>query len=612
MALITLSEAELAWGDLPLLDHAEMSLDAGERVGVIGRNGSGKSSLLQCLAGVEKLDAGEMRVQDGLIKVYVEQEPFLPEAPTLRDALILRGRLESIADERDKWTAIARLDEYLHRLEVRHEQAPHKASGGEKKRAALALALSMKPDLLLLDEPTNHLDVETILALEAILTQEFRSNRSLMVITHDRAFLDAVCTRILELDRGILRSFPGNFAAYESRKEYELHAEALERERFDKFWAQEEVWIRKGIEARRTRNEGRVKRLEELRRQRAARRDRLGQINLTIDAGERSGKVVAEIENLTKRFGERTIVDNLSFKLMRGDKLGLVGPNGAGKSTLIKLILGTLAPDEGKLKLGTNLKIAYFDQLREQLDDTKTVAETVSPGSEWVEIAGQKKHIMSYLSDFLFTPRRAEVPVGNLSGGERNRLLLARLFALPANLLVLDEPTNDLDIDSLELLEETLENYPGTIILVSHDRRFLDNVVTQLLAPVNHAHPDGRWMEFVGGYEDWIRQRPALPEEEDKPEKKTAEKPTAPRTVRTAERMSFKENRELESLPETIEKLEKEQESLMLEMSDPAFFKRPIQEQQAAGERSQALPQLIEAAYARWTELTEKAERCAR
>ncbi|MGN1209370.1 MAG: ATP-binding cassette domain-containing protein, partial [Duodenibacillus sp.] len=289
-----------------------------------------------------------------------------------------------------------------------------------------------------------------------------------------------------------------------------------------------------------------------------------------------------------------------------------VGPNGAGKSTLIKLILGTLAPDEGKLKLGTNLKIAYFDQLREQLDNTKTVAETVSPGSEWVEIAGQKKHIMSYLSDFLFTPRRAEVPVGNLSGGERNRLLLARLFALPANLLVLDEPTNDLDIDSLELLEETLENYPGTIILVSHDRRFLDNVVTQLLAPVNHAHPDGRWMEFVGGYEDWIRQRPPLPETEEKPEKKPAEKPAVPRTVRTAERMTFKETRELESLPETIEKLEKEQESLMVEMSDPAFFKRPIEEQQAAGDRAQALPQLIEQAYARWTELTEKAERCAK
>ena len=614
MPFITLSQAELAWGDLPLLDHAEMMLESGERVGLIGRNGTGKSSLLQVLAGVEKLDAGEMRIQDGLRRIYVEQEPHFPAADTLRDSLLIRGGFDAIADERDKWSAVARLDEYLHRLGVRHEQHPEKASGGEKKRAALALALSCKPDLLLLDEPTNHLDVETILTLEAILTTEFKSNRSLMVITHDRAFLDSVCTRILELDRGILRSYPGNFAAYEARKNDELAAEELERARFDKFWAQEEVWIRKGIEARRTRNEGRVRRLEELRRQRAARRDRIGQINLTIDAGEKSGKVVAETDALTKRFGSRTVVDKLTFKLMRGDKLGIVGPNGAGKSTLIKLLLGSLAPDEGGLKLGTNLKIAYFDQLREQLDDSKTVAETVSPGSEWVEIAGQKKHIMSYLADFLFTPRRAEVPVSNLSGGERNRLLLARLFALPANLLVLDEPTNDLDIDSLELLEETLENYPGTIILVSHDRRFLDDVVTQILAPVNWHEPDGRWMEFVGGYEDWIRQRPPLPEDARAREKPAKEKAPAARPARTnsAERMSYKENKELESLPAAIEALESEQAELMELMSSPDYFKRGIEAQQAASSRAGELPGLIEAAYARWEELSEKAERCAR
>lgn len=614
MPFITLSQAELAWGDLPLLDHAEMMLESGERVGLIGRNGTGKSSLLQVLAGVEKLDAGEMRIQDGLRRIYVEQEPHFPAADTLRDSLLIRGGFDAITDERDKWSAVARLDEYLHRLGVRHEQHPEKASGGEKKRAALALALSCKPDLLLLDEPTNHLDVETILTLEAILTTEFKSNRSLMVITHDRAFLDSVCTRILELDRGILRSYPGNFAAYEARKNDELAAEELERARFDKFWAQEEVWIRKGIEARRTRNEGRVRRLEELRRQRAARRDRIGQINLTIDAGEKSGKVVAETDALTKRFGNRTVVDKLTFKLMRGDKLGIVGPNGAGKSTLIKLLLGSLAPDEGGLKLGTNLKIAYFDQLREQLDDSKTVAETVSPGSEWVEIAGQKKHIMSYLADFLFTPRRAEVPVSNLSGGERNRLLLARLFALPANLLVLDEPTNDLDIDSLELLEETLENYSGTIILVSHDRRFLDDVVTQILAPVNWHEPDGRWMEFVGGYEDWIRQRPPLPEDARAREKPAKEKAPAARPARTnsAERMSYKENKELESLPAAIEALESEQAELMELMSSPDYFKRGIEAQQAASSRAGELPGLIEAAYARWEELSEKAERCAR
>lgn len=611
MPCLTLSDAELAWGDLPLLDHADMMLDAGERVGLIGRNGSGKSSLLQVLAGAEKLDAGQLREQDGLVKVYVEQEPFLPAAATLRDALIERGGLNRLADERDKWSALARLDAYLHRLGVRDQQNPESASGGEKKRAALALALSLKPDVLFLDEPTNHLDVQTILALESILTTEYRSSRSLMVITHDRAFLDAICTRIIELDRGILRSYPGNFAAYEARKTEELAAEELERARFDKFWAQEEVWIRKGIEARRTRNEGRVRRLEQLRRQRAARRDRLGHVQLTIDAGEKSGKIVAQTEDLCLSFGNRCIVDSLTFKLMRGDKLGIVGPNGAGKSTLIKLLLGELAPDSGKIKLGTNLQVAYFDQLREQLDDTKTVAQTVSPGSEWVEIAGQKKHIFSYLSDFLFAPHRAEVPVANLSGGERNRLLLARLFALPANVLVLDEPTNDLDIDSLELLEETLDNYRGTLILVSHDRRFLDDVVTQILAPVNYEQPDGQWMEFVGGYEDWVRQRPALPEPVVEPEVKVEKAVTRP-ARNSAERMSYKETKELEGLPEHIEALEAEQQALLNTMSEADFFKRDIAEQQTVSERSAELIGLIEAAYSRWQELTDKAERCAR
>ncbi len=587
-----------------------MQLDAGERVGLIGRNGTGKSSLMHVLAGRDKLDDGILTRQDGLVSVYLEQEPNLPEAATLRESLLARGRFEDIADEREKWAAIARLDEYLHRLRTASEQNPQAASGGEKKKAALALALSLKPDLLLLDEPTNHLDVETIEILEGILTQEYRSNRSLIVVTHDRAFLDTVCTRILELDRGILRSYPGNFAAYEARKNEELNAEAIANRRFDKFWAQEEVWIRKGIEARRTRNEGRVRRLEALRRERAARRERMGRVSMTVDAGERSGKLVAEVTSLSKVFGDKTVVKDLNFRLLRGDKLGLVGPNGAGKSTLIKLLLGKLEPDEGSVRLGTNLKIAYFDQLREQLDDTKTVAETVSPGSEWIEIAGVKKHVMSYLGDFLFAPHRAEVPVANLSGGERNRLLLARLFALPANLLVLDEPTNDLDIDSLELLEETLENYPGTVILVSHDRRFLDSVVTQVLAPVNYLAPDGRWMEFAGGYEDWVRQRPAIetPETEAVPDKPAAKKPVRQR----AERMSWKENKELETLPETIETLESEQEVLMQKMSAADFFKLPVSEQQAVTARSEALTQEIETAYERWEFLTQKAQSCAK
>lgn len=587
-----------------------MQLDAGERVGLIGRNGTGKSSLMHVLAGRDKLDDGILTRQDGLVSVYLEQEPNLPEAATLRESLLARGRFEDIADEREKWAAIARLDEYLHRLRTASEQNPQAASGGEKKKAALALALSLKPNLLLLDEPTNHLDVETIEILEGILTQEYRSNRSLIVVTHDRAFLDTVCTRILELDRGILRSYPGNFAAYEARKNEELNAEAIANRRFDKFWAQEEVWIRKGIEARRTRNEGRVRRLEALRRERAARRERMGRVSMTVDAGERSGKLVAEVTSLSKVFGDKTVVKDLNFRLLRGDKLGLVGPNGAGKSTLIKLLLGKLEPDEGSVRLGTNLKIAYFDQLREQLDDTKTVAETVSPGSEWIEIAGVKKHVMSYLGDFLFAPHRAEVPVANLSGGERNRLLLARLFALPANLLVLDEPTNDLDIDSLELLEETLENYSGTVILVSHDRRFLDSVVTQVLAPVNYLAPDGRWMEFAGGYEDWVRQRPAIetPDTGAVPDKPATKKPVRQR----AERMSWKENKELETLPETIEALESEQEVLMQKMSAADFFKLPVSEQQAVTARSEALTQEIETAYERWEFLTQKAQSCAK
>ncbi len=609
MPFLTLSEAELSWGDMPLLDRASLAIEPGERIGLIGRNGTGKSSLLQVLAGIEKLEEGELIVQDGLRAVYLEQEPALDLSLTLRDSLVARGRLEAIDDERDRWERLAKLDEYLDRLSLDGSALAQTASGGERKKAALALALSLEPDLLLLDEPTNHLDVDSILQLESILKSEYRSGRSLMVITHDRAFLDSVVSRILELDRGILRSYPGNFAAYEARKGEELAAEELERRRFDKFWAQEEVWIRKGIEARRTRNEGRVRRLEALRRERAARRERLGRMNLVIDAGERSGKVVVEATGLTKSFGERVIVKDLDFMIMRGDKLGLVGHNGTGKSTLIRLLLGEIAPDKGRVKLGTNLRIAYFDQLRAQLDDAKTVADTVSQGSEWVEVGGQKKHVMSYLSDFLFSPRRASVPVGNLSGGERNRLLLARLFPLPANLLVLDEPTNDLDIESLELLESTLESYPGTVILVSHDRRFLDNVVTDILAPVNWQHPDGRWMRFVGGYEDWERQRaPAEEPEKQKSEQKATAAKSAPRKAAPPQRirMSFKETRELAELPDKIESLEAESEALLAAMSSPDYHKRSIEEQKADKERSAQLPSLIESLYRRWEELSEK------
>lgn len=610
MALITLIDAHLAYGDLPLLDEANISIEPGERVGLIGRNGTGKSSLLSVLAGKTMLDDGQLQRMDGLTIHYVEQEPQLPDAPTLKESLILRGKLDVTTDEREKWRILAKLDENLSHFELNPNADPKLTSGGEKKRAALALAFTLAPQLLLLDEPTNHLDMRAIRLLEARSQDELKNQRSLVVITHDRAFLDKVATRIVELDRGVLRSYPGNFAAYETRKEEELAAEELERRRFDKFWAQEEVWIRKGIEARRTRNEGRVKRLEQLRRERAARRDQMGSIRMSIDAGEKSGKIVAEVKGLSKSFGDCVIVKDLDFTLMRGDRLGLIGRNGAGKSTLIKLLLGKIQPDAGTVKLGTNIKLAYFDQLREQLDLTKTVAETISPGSDWVEIGGERKHIIAYLGDFLFPPRRANVPVSSLSGGERNRLLLARLFALPANLLVLDEPTNDLDIDSLELLEQTLAVYPGTIILVSHDRRFLDNVVTEVLAPEG----DGKWREYVGGYTEWFTQRqqendPFAAAKTEKKAEKT-EKPAKnekPRDVIPQKiKLSWREARELEALPEKLEAMEKEQASIINAMSAFDYHSKSVEDIKADKLRLEELEKSIADGWTRWEALSEK------
>ena len=599
--LLTLQDAELAFGDQPLLDHANLTVMDGERIGVIGRNGTGKSSLLRVIAGADKLDDGSKTVMDGLGIAYVEQEPFLPEANTLRESLILRGKLNEENDEQIKWRQIARLDEYLHRFELDGDRPLQGASGGEKKRAALALAFTQNKDLLLLDEPTNHLDIDAILILEELIKSEYRGSKSLMVITHDRAFLDSVSTRIIELDRGVLRSYPGNFEAYENRKEQELAAEDIARRKFDKFWAQEEVWIRKGIEARRTRNEGRVRRLERLREERAARRDRLGQINLNIDAGMKSGKIVAELEKVSLAFGDKVIVKDLNFRLLRGDRLGLVGHNGVGKSTLISLILGKRQPDSGTIKLGTNLQIAYFDQLRAQLDPNKTVAETISPGSEWIEVGGSKKHIMAYLGDFLFPPRRANVPVSNLSGGERNRLLLARLFALPANLLVLDEPTNDLDIDSLELLEQTLQNYPGTLILVSHDRRFLDNVVTEVLAPEDN----GLWREYVGGYSDWQHYKPKVESAVKKAE--IVDKVVPKKPKQTKIKLSYKENKELETLPEHLMQLEAERDELISLMSEPDYYStHSPQEIKDQNEKIQSLENKINQSYLRWEELENK------
>ncbi|MBP6482286.1 MAG: ATP-binding cassette domain-containing protein [Pseudomonadales bacterium] len=590
--MLSIDNAELAYGLHPLLDRASLTVAQGERIGLIGRNGTGKSSLLRVIAGDAPLDDGELRLPAGGRVILVEQEPELPPAATLRESLVLRGGFDAIHDDKERWRLEARLSEYAHRLQLNEYADMARLSGGERKRAALALALALEPELLLLDEPTNHLDIEGITLLEELLAKVSAA----IVITHDRAFLDRIATRIVELDRGLLRSYPGNFSAYESRKADQLAAEAVAARKFDKFWAEEEAWIRQGVKARRTRNEGRVRRLERLRNERAERRERMGNVRLRLDAGERSGKLVAELENVSKSFGERTVVRDLSLRLLRGDRLGLIGPNGAGKSTLIKLMLGQMQPDGGTVKLGTSLEVAYFDQMREQLDLAKTVAETISPGSEWVEIGGARKHIISYLGDFLFPPQRAGSPVGTLSGGERNRLLLARLFARPANLLVLDEPTNDLDIESLELLEDTLQGYTGTLLLVSHDRVFLDNVVTQTLV----AEGDGHWQEYAGGYSDWLLQRPQ-PAAAPAPVATLVAAKAPARQRSGAKKLSFKEQRELESLPATIDALEKEQEALLAGMGSAN-----MEAMRAASTRAAEITELLESAFARWSELEER------
>src|SRR4051794_10160125 len=571
MPLVTLLEGSLAYGELPLLDGAAFSLESAERIGLIGRNGTGKSSLLAVIAGNTMLDDGELRRRDGLSIALVEQEPALPD-----------------------WGAIQKkhkLAEFLDRFGLKAELDPAAMSGGEKKRAALAAAFALEPDLLLLDEPTNHLDIDGILRLEELLLRQ----PAAIVVTHDRAFLDRVATRILELDRGRLFSFPGNYSRYEALKAGQLEVEAVMRRKFDKFWAQEEAWIRKGVEARRTRNEGRVRRLERLRDERAARRTRAGEVNLAIAEGQRSGRLVCEFQGVSKSFGERTIVNGLDLIVSRGDRVGLIGPNGAGKTTLVKLILGTLAPDAGSVRLGANVQAAYFDQLREALDPEKTVAETISPGSEWVELEGGRKHVMSYLADFLFPPRRANSPVRMLSGGERNRLLLARLFARPANVLVLDEPTNDLDIESLELLEAALQDYDGTLLLVSHDRAFLDNIVTQTLAPLG----DGTWKEYVGGYSDWLKQRPA---KQDAPEKKAS----ATREKPKAAKLSYKETRELEAMPKEIEALEAEQHALAARMSAADYYRQPPDALRADRARAAEIERLLMEKLERWGALEAK------
>lgn len=594
MALITLQDAQLAFGHWPLLDHADFSLETRERVGLIGRNGTGKSSLLRILGGFERPDDGTLQLQGGVRVTYVAQEPALAEDSTvfeaasagLQDAILAREQfeqggagadlhqLQARIEALDAWNWENRVAETLDRLHLDPSQRVGSLSGGNRKRVALAQALVSRPDVLLLDEPTNHLDLDSITWLEGLLL-DFAG--SVVVISHDRAFLDRVTTRIVELDRGRLLSYPGNFAQYQALKESQLAQEAVINAKADKLLAQEEVWIRKGVEARRTRAQGRIVRLERLREQRAGRRDAVGRVKLEIDSGAASGKIVSELQGVSKSFAladgsSKVVVRDFSTTVLRGDKIGLIGPNGAGKTTLLKLILGELAPDSGLVRQGSRVQVAYFDQMRDQVNLDATLEDFISPGSEWIEIGEKRTHVKSYLSDFLFSPARANAPVRTLSGGERNRLLLARLFARPANVLVLDEPTNDLDIDTLELLEDLLQQYDGTVFLVSHDRRFLDNVVTSTLV----AEGDGRWREYVGDVQDWLTQsaRAAANAASPAPARAASRAASAPaaEAAQPRRKLSYKEQRELDALPAQIAALEAEQASLSAELGDGRLY----------------------------------------
>ena len=609
IALITLNGVHLAYGHHPLLDGADLAIQASERIGLIGRNGAGKSSLLRLLDGRNLPDDGAINVAGHVRVATVEQEPTLDETLTIEETVM--GEYDPDSED---WGRASRVRALIDKLELSPDARVGTLSGGMRKRVALISAIADDPTLLLLDEPTNHLDLDGIAWLEATLKQW---PGSAIIITHDRQFLDLVATRIVELDRGQLLSFPGNFTDWQGHKAQWLESQRLENARFDKLLAQEEVWIRKGVEARRTRNEGRVRRLERLRVERADRRERQGNVQLALDAGQRSGKLVAELVDVSKSFGDRCVIKNYSTTIMRGDRIGLIGPNGAGKSTLLKLILGTLEPDSGTVKLGTNLSVAYFDQMRSQLDENATLADVINPGSEWIEIGGTRKHVMSYLGDFLFAPARAQSPVKSLSGGERARLLLARLFARPANILVLDEPTNDLDIETLELLEELLQDYPGTVLLVSHDRTFLDNVVTQTIA----SEGDGKWMDYVGGFADWERQHKARkPRAAIDQVKAASDTPVsgATKSAQTTQstvvastrargiKLAPWETKELDELPAIIQGLEAEQESLVAQMSDSALYNNEPTKFSAIQEKLAHIEKELTKKFERWEALEAK------
>lgn len=629
MALITLSNAQLAFGHAALLDHADFSLEPGERVGLIGRNGAGKSSLLRILEGTRPPDDGKRQVQRGVRLAFVAQEPVLEANGTvfscvsegLSPVIALRERyfsgaqdddldaLQTQIEAQEGWTWEQRVAETLERLHLDGSARVGDLSGGKKKRVALAQALVTRPDILLLDEPTNHLDLDSIEWLEELL-RDFKG--SIVTITHDRTFLDRVATRIVELDRGRLLSYPGNFARYLEQKQEQMAQERIIEAKAERLLAQEEIWIRKGVEARRTRSQSRISRLEMLRKDRATRRDAMGAVKLDISSGAQSGKLVAELANVCKSYGETQIVSGFSATILRGDKVGLIGPNGAGKTTLLKLILGEIAPDSGSVRQGSKIQVAYFDQMREGVDLDATLEDFISPGSEWIEIGRERKHVKSYLGDFLFAPARARSPVRSLSGGERNRLFLARLFARPANVLVLDEPTNDLDIETLDLLEELLQNYDGTVFLVSHDRSFLDNVVTSTIA----FEGDGVWRGYEGGVRDWLLQSARarelatprakiMKEQADKNPKEMAPyRSTSDEKPLSKKKLSYKDQRELDGLPQQIAALETEQRGLQAALADGALYQTDSARAIALQIREAEIETALMAALERWEALS--------
>jgi ABC transport system ATP-binding/permease protein len=632
MPHITLDNASLAFGHHPLLDKASFQLDPGERVGLIGRNGAGKSSLLKVIAGETKLDDGNVWRAASVRIVYVPQEPVLKPGHTVYEAVAeglgdmqqvlvdyhavthsmgaadadidaLMEKMQALQhelDAKDGWGMQAKVETVLSRLSLDADTKVDSLSGGWRKRVALGRALVAEPEVLLLDEPTNHLDLEAIQWLEELL---LNFNGGVLFITHDRRFLNRLATRIVELDRGKLTDFVGNYENYQIKKEELLAIEATHAAKFDKVLAQEEAWIRQGIKARRTRNEGRVRQLEKLRLERAARRERQGNVKLSLDAGERSGKLVAELDNVVKAYGDRTLINGFSTRILRGDRIGLLGLNGIGKTTLLKLILGEEEADSGNIQRGTNMNVAYFDQMREQLDEEATLADTISPGSDFVEIGNERKHVISYLEDFLFPPQRSRSPVKSLSGGERNRLLLARLFARPSNVLVLDEPTNDLDIDTLELLESLLQDFPGTLFLVSHDRAFLENTVTQVIA----FEGNGQLTEFGGGYDDWLRfTEQRTKEAASAPKVKIETSKPAATGSSTKTKLSYKEQLELDRLPEKIEALETEQSTINATLADPEIYKTDLEKATHLQIKLTELDEALINALSRWEELESK------